>query len=72
MSRRPDPKRIDDARKAALVSRLSGDGMADEQVSRWVRAWADVAERTSVARDRDYWTRGWEWIAAEREAGRRP
>ncbi len=72
MSRRPDPKRIDDARKAALVSRLSGDGIADEQVSRWLEAWAGVADRTSVARDREFWTRGWEWISAEREAGRRP
>jgi hypothetical protein len=72
VSRRPDPQRIDGAREAALESRLSGSGMAQEQVRQWLQAWHAFADRTGVARDRYYWSRAWEWISAEREAGRRP
>ena len=72
MSRRPDAQRIDDAREAALESRLAGSGMAQERVRQWLDAWHAFAERTGVARDRYYWTRAWEWISVERDAGRGP
>lgn len=72
MPRRPQPERIDEARRAALASRLTAAGVAPDHVKAWLAAWAAFAEQAGIDRDRDYWTRAWTWINAERDAGRRP
>ena len=72
MSRRPDPQRIDQAREATLRSRLASAGITDERVDEWIEAWQQRANIQRADRVRDYWTQAWDWITAERDAGRRP
>jgi hypothetical protein len=45
--------------------------MSLETAERWCDAWEFEAATRGLPRDRDYWTAGEEWIAAER-AARRP
>lgn len=40
--------------------------MTVERVELWYDAWEAEAERRGLARDRDYWANGAEWIEAER------
>ena len=39
MSRRADPARIDEARRAAIRNRLIGEGMTDMAAEAWIAAW---------------------------------
>lgn len=71
MTRRADPERIFQARRAAVRNTLTGRGMEPEKAERWCDAWELEAAGRGVPRDRDYWTLGTAWIAAER-AARRP
>jgi hypothetical protein len=72
MSRRADPERIHQARRAATRNGLTDHGMALETAERWCDAWELEAATRGLPRERDdYWTVGKEWIAAER-AARRP
>ena len=70
MPRRADPERIHQARRAAVRNTLAGTGMAIDTAERWCAAWETEAERRGLARDRDYWTLGSDWIEAERAARR--
>ncbi|MDQ1555654.1 MAG: hypothetical protein QOI02_656 [Actinomycetota bacterium] len=65
MARRPDPERIYQARRAADVSRLEGDGeLPDRQgVGRPLGAHAGAEGKP---RDLAYWNGAWDWIAAQR------
>ncbi len=72
MTRHPDPERIHEARRAAVRNTLAGTGMPIETAERWCEAWEADAERRGLARDRDYWDAGWNWIEAERAARRSP
>jgi hypothetical protein len=71
MARRADPERIHRARRAAIRNTLTGSGMPLEMAERWCDAWELEAAGRGLTKDRDYWTAGAEWIAAER-AARRP
>ena len=66
MSRRPDPKRIDDARRAALHARLGSSGMTDELADEWIARWESRAIDEGRQRDAQFWRIGWEWITAQR------
>ena len=66
MSRRGDPARIDEARKAATRNRLIGDRMTEATADAWIAAWEAQAARDGVERGAAYWDAGREWIASER------
>jgi hypothetical protein len=66
MSRRPDPQRIDDARRAALHSRLTGEGMSDDRADEGIARWQAQAARDGVERGSGYWSAGWAWISIQR------
>jgi hypothetical protein len=68
MARRADPKRIDQAKRAAIAGRLGDSGMQAETVERWLVAWEAVGEDRP---DRDFWDRGFAWVSEQRAAGRR-
>jgi len=70
MTRRADPERIYQARRAAARNTLAGTGMPIETAERWCAAWEAEAASRWLARDRDYWDLGWDWIEAERAATR--
>ena len=72
MSRRADPERIHQARRDAVRNTLAGTGMGVEAAERWCDAWEAEADRRGLARDRDYWSVGSDWIEAERAARRSP
>lgn len=71
MTRRADPSRIFQARRAAVRNGLTDHGMSLETAERWCDAWELEAAGRGLARDRDYWQTGHVWIAGER-AARRP
>ena len=73
MARKPDPARIDAARRAGIQGRLMAGGMSRELAETWCAAW----EREAViqGRDRahdDYWDAGGAWIERECSARKRP
>lgn len=72
MARRADPERIHQARRAAIRNGLTDFGMDLATAERWCDAWEFEAAMRRLRRDRDYWTAGEEWIAAERAAKRPP
>jgi hypothetical protein len=39
MSRRADPARIDEARRAAIRNRLVGEGVTEASADTWISAW---------------------------------
>jgi hypothetical protein len=67
VSRRPNPERIDDARRAATRNRLIGEGMTEATADAWIAAWAAQATRDGRPRDGAYWNAAWRWVAAERQ-----
>jgi hypothetical protein len=72
MSRRADPARIDEARRAAIRNRLIGEGMTAATAEAWIAAWDAEAARDGLEPGRVYWERGREWIAAGRQRRVRP
>jgi hypothetical protein len=73
MARRPDPERIDLARRLAARSRLTGEGLSGERADAWLSAWEGFAEAAGAERrTASFWERGIAWIAAERAARRAP
>ena len=66
MSRRADPARIDQARRAAIRNRLTGEGVTEATAEAWIAAWDAHAAEHGLEPGRVYWERGWEWITAER------
>lgn len=71
MSRRADPERIYQARRAAVRNTLTGSGMDLETAERWCDAWELEAAGLGLPKDGEYWRAGAAWIAEER-AARRP
>jgi hypothetical protein len=59
-------------RSAAIRKRLIAEGETAEIAARWCDAWEGEAKRQGVSHDVDYWSRGTQWIWAERAAGTRP
>ena len=72
MSRRADPARIDQARRAAIRNRLIGEGVTEATAEAWIAAWDAHAAEHGLEPGREYWERGWDWIATERERRVRP
>ena len=72
MSRRADPARIDQARRAAIRNRLIGERMTEATADAWIAAWDAQAAQEGLEPGRVYWERGWEWIAAGRRRRVRP
>jgi hypothetical protein len=68
MSRRADPQRIFQARRAAVRYGLMDTGMDEATANRWCDAWEIEAAGRDLARDAAYWRVGEDWIAAERAA----
>ena len=72
MARRADPARIEDARRAAIRNRLIGERVTEETAEAWIAAWDAQAAKEGLEPGREYWDRGWDWIAAERQRRVRP
>ena len=67
MSRRADPARIDEARRAATRNRLIGTGLDETTADAWIAASEAQAAQDAIERDGAYWEAGWRWITTERE-----
>ena len=72
MSRRADPARIDEARRAAIRNRLIGEGMTEATAEAWIAAWDAEAAHEGLEPGRVYWERGWDWITREKQLRSRP
>jgi hypothetical protein len=70
MTRRADPDRIHQARRAAIRNTLTDSGMSPQTAERWCDAWVLEATGRGLPHDGAYWQVGADWIAAERAAGR--
>ena len=68
MSRRSTPERLSEARRAAIRSRLIGDGLLPEQADRWIAAWAEKVGEPESAAEFDA---AYEWIVSELDGGAR-
>ena len=65
MSRRPDPARIDAARREATRRRLLSTGILPERADALMAAWEAEAERRGLSDGRRYADEtGWDWMAA--------
>ena len=71
MTRRADPQRIQETRRAAVRNNLVGSGMSLEAAERWCDAWELEAAGRGLPRDGTYWQTGEAWIVRDR-AARRP
>jgi hypothetical protein len=72
MSRRADPARIDEARRAATRNWLLGEGATEATADAWIAAWDAQAAQDGLEPGREYWERAWEWIVTERHRRVRP
>ena len=72
MSRRADPARIDQARRAAIRNRLNGERVTEATAEAWIAAWDAHAAEHGLEPGREYWECGWDWITAERQRRVRP
>jgi hypothetical protein len=72
VSRRADPARIDEARRAAIRNRLIGEGMTETTSEAWIAERDSHAATDGLEPGRVYWERGWEWINAHRRLRVRP
>jgi uncharacterized membrane protein len=68
-SRRSTPERLHQARLAAVVERLVGEGELRERATSVVSAWEDKADTEGLERDGRYCDVGWRWMT-ERRANR--
>ena len=59
-----------DVQRGGVRARLIQKGMHAETAERWLDAWTLEALGRGLAKDGSYWQAGWDWIAAERAAGR--
>jgi hypothetical protein len=66
MSRRSTPERLHNARRAANIERLVGEGELRERAEALVASWETKADAEGLERDGAYWDAGWRWIAARR------
>jgi hypothetical protein len=72
MTKRADPERIDNARRAATRNRLIGERLDEETADAWIAAWEAQAALDGLSRGSAYWEAGWNWIASQRAERRRP
>ncbi len=63
MTRRPDPDRIEAARRAAAVARLIGAGELPARAAAWVARWEATVDGVA---DRAAWESFDDWLARER------
>jgi hypothetical protein len=67
--RKPNPKNIYLARRAATLSRLTGPGMPPERAEALVAAWEAEAGARGLIRDSAaFWEGSGEWIEKRRRA----
>jgi hypothetical protein len=66
MSRRSTPERLHQARRAANVNRLIGEGELPDRAEAIVAAWETKADADGLEHDGRYWEAGRAWIAAHR------
>jgi hypothetical protein len=73
LTRRADPERIYQARRAAHFSRLTALGTIDElDAEHWLSRWEREAEQLGLDRlEAGFWTAGEVWIL-ERRSARNP
>jgi hypothetical protein len=70
--RKPDPERIYLARRAAILSILTGSGASGERAETLVTAWEAEATARGLPRDSaSFWSGAVDWIADRRWGGRR-
>lgn len=72
MSRRADPERIHQARRAAIRNRLISAGKEPDVAEGWCDAWEAEAALRDLKRDGDYWDAGKLWIDTQCAARKRP
>ena len=72
MTRRADPERIHQARRAAIRTTLIGAGKDPNVAERWCDAWEAEAALQGVERNADYWDAGKLWIDAQCAARKLP
>jgi hypothetical protein len=69
---KPDPERIYLARRAAILSILTGSGASGERAETLVTAWEAEATARGLPRDAaSFWSGAVDWIADRRWGGRR-
>ena len=67
MARRPDPTRINAARREATRQRLTSTGMLPDRVDALMAAWEAEADLRGLPEGRRYADEiGWEWMVAQR------
>jgi hypothetical protein len=59
-------------RSSAIRKRLISEGVSAEMAVRWCDAWEGEAERQGIGHGDEYWSRGTQWIWAQRAAGKHP
>jgi hypothetical protein len=65
--RKPDSERIYVARRAAILSRLTGGGVGPARAEALVAEWeADSAARGVVRHTAAFWDEAWLWITVRR------
>lgn len=65
MSRRSTPARLNDARRAATVARLIGEGQLQARAESKVAAWEARNASDDRPRDGAYWDDGYRWIVSQ-------
>jgi hypothetical protein len=68
MGRRSTPERIYQAKRAAIVARLEGQGWTRETAEEWCTRWEAQHDDRHA---HDYWQQGAAWITEQRRS-RRP
>ena len=67
MSRKPDPERIYDSRRGAILNRLLGTGMDRDRAEARVAAWEALADAEGRQRHTAaYWDGAAEWTETHR------
>jgi hypothetical protein len=66
MSRRSTPEHLDEARRAATLRRLIGEGELQERAESLLVTWETQAASEGRERDGAYWQAGYRWIAEGR------
>ena len=64
MARRSTLENVDAAQRPGVRARLSGEGVDPDRAEAWIVAWEAREPRDVEQRGGDYWTAGWDWIAA--------
>jgi hypothetical protein len=71
MSRRPEPARIEMARREAHRARLIGDGEPPSRADKWVDGWEAEAARRGLPHGHEFWDGAWAWLGDQRNVRER-